>query len=183
MILHWQNKFQSGISMGFSMIPIHILSSHITLPIENNKPFTLDTLDTQVYIWYFPKVSAISRCNTATPVRPPPSSFGISYYIRGSKQFLFLTLFLWGEGALDAHPPIIFCYISLQSDTNAFKWLDNSFMTIIHKKKHWSSVCNKVAQYWSNSFIPKCIFTIDSLCNSFFLVNFIFQQEIIKKDI
>ena len=41
----------------------------------------------------------------------------------------------------------------------------------------------KVVKYWSNSFIPKCIFTIDSLFNSFFLVNFIFQQEIKKKDI
>ena len=44
-------------------------------------------------------------------------------------------------------------------------------------------VYSKEAQYWSNSFIPKCIFTIDSLCKSFLLVNFIFQQEIIKKDI
>ena len=45
----------------------------------------------------------------------------------------FLTLFLWGRRALNA-PPVVFYYISYKSDTNAFKWLDNSFMTIILKK-------------------------------------------------
>ena len=75
-------------------------------------------------------------------------------------------------------------FMDLRQNSTGFSSIMRQFSTYhcsVYWWKDFYSFFNKVVKYWSNSFIPKCIFTIDSLFNSFFLVNFIFQQEIKKK--
>ena len=54
-------------------------------------------------------------------------------------QVFYINLIPVGrEGMLSNLAPLLFYYFnSHKSEANVYRWLDNSFMPIIHKKKHW----------------------------------------------